>query len=146
MFKKSYTNSQLGLFTTPSSFMCKRESKQYDDELEWHSRFFRNVTSRIDEDVFRPLYTEKRFGAPTKHIRQLVATNILKEVAGCADSRMFENCRFNPLWRKALGLFNLDDECPSEAACYLFRAKICEYEQASEKHENRYCRGLKKRS
>lgn len=144
MFKKSSTNSQLGLFTTPSSFMCKRESKQYDDELEWHSQFFRNVTSQIDEEVFRPLYTEKHFGAPTKHIRQLVAMNILKEGAGCADEQMFENCRYNLLWRKALGLFNLDDECPSQAAYYLFRAKICEYEQTSEKHENLFEECFKK--
>ena len=78
MFKKSSVNKQLGLFSTPSTLMCKRESKQYDDELEWHSQFFRNVTCNIDEEVFRPLYTEKKFGAPTKHIRKLVAMNILK--------------------------------------------------------------------
>ena len=78
MFKKSSVNKQLGLFSTPSNLMCKRESKQYDDELEWHSQFFRNVTCNIDEEVFRPLYTERKFGAPTKHIRQLVAMNILK--------------------------------------------------------------------
>jgi len=144
MFKKSSTARQLDLFTTPSSFMCKRESKQYDDELEWHSQFFRNVTSQVDEEVFRPLYTEKHFGAPTKHIRQLVAMNILKEGAGCADEQMFENCRYNLLWRKALGLFNLDDECPSQAAYYLFRAKICEYEQTSEQHVNLFEECFKK--
>ena len=136
MFKKSTTNHQLGLFSTPSTLMCKRESKQYDDELEWHSQFYRNVTCNIDEEVFRPLYTDKHFGAPTKHIRQLVAMNILKEGAGCSDEQLFENCRYNLLWRKALGLFNLDDECPSPASYYLLRAKICEYEQADEKHVN----------
>lgn len=34
MFQKSSVNKQLGLFSTPSNLMCKRESKQYDDELE----------------------------------------------------------------------------------------------------------------
>ena len=53
MFKKSTTNQQLGLFTTASSLMCKRESKQYEDEKEWHMQFYRNVTCNIDEDVFR---------------------------------------------------------------------------------------------
>ena len=50
MFKKSTTNKQLGLFTTASSLMCKRESKQYEDEKEWHMQFYRNVTCNIDED------------------------------------------------------------------------------------------------
>lgn len=36
--------------------------------------------------------------------------NILKEGAGCSDEQLFENCRYNLLWHKALGLFNLDDE------------------------------------
>ena len=68
MFKTSTTNKQLGLFTTASSFlMCKRESKQYEDEKEWHMQFYRNVTCNIDEDVFRPLFDEK-MGCPTKAI------------------------------------------------------------------------------
>ena len=58
--------------------MCKRESKQYEDEKEWHMQFYRNVTCNIDEDVFRPLFDEK-MGCPTKAIRQLVAMSILKE-------------------------------------------------------------------
>lgn len=144
MFKKSSVNKQLGLFSTPSNLMCKRESKLYDDELEWHSQFFRNVTCNIDEEVFRPLYTERKFGAPTKHIRQLVAMNILKEGAGCSDEQMFENCRYNLLWRKALGLLNLEDECPSEASYYLFRGKICEYEQKSKQHVNLFEECFKK--
>lgn len=27
--------------------------------------------------------------------------NILKEGAGCSDEQLFENCRYNLLWRKA---------------------------------------------
>lgn len=144
MFKKSNTDKQLGLFSSPSSLMCKRESKQYDDELAWQSKFYHNVTCKIDEEVFRPLYTTKEFDAPTKHIRQLVAMNILKEGAGCSDEQLFENCRYNLLWRKALGLFNLDDECPSPASYYLFRAKICEYEKTSADHVNLFEQCFKK--
>lgn len=102
MFKKSTTNKQLGLFTTASSLMCKRESKQYEDEKEWHMQFYRNVTCNIDEDVFRPLFDEK-MGCPTKAIRQLVAMSILKEGAGCSDETLYENCRYN-----LLGVLHLD--------------------------------------
>ena len=65
MFKKSTTNKQLGLFTTASSLMCKRESKQYEDEKEWHMQFYSNVTCNIEEDVFRPLFDAK-MGSPRK--------------------------------------------------------------------------------
>ena len=65
MFKKSTTNKQLGLFTTASSLMCKRESKQYEDEKEWHMQFYSNVTCNIEEDVFRPLFDAK-MGCPRK--------------------------------------------------------------------------------
>ena len=45
--------------------MCKRESKQYEDEKEWHMQFYSNVTCNIEEDVFRPLFDEK-MGCPRK--------------------------------------------------------------------------------
>ena len=137
MFKKSTTNKQLGLFTTASSLMCKRESKQYEDEKEWHMQFYRNVTCNIDEDVFRPLFDEK-MGCPTKAIRQLVAMSILKEGAGCSDETLYENCRYNLLWRAALGLFNIDDRCPAISSYYHLRKLICDYEETSENHENLY--------
>ena len=137
MFKKSTTNKQLGLFTTASSLMCKRESKQYEDEKAWHMQFYRNVTCNIDEDVFRPLFDEK-MGCPTKAIRQLVAMSILKEGAGCSDETLYENCRYNLLWRAALGLFNIDDQCPAISSYYRLRELICDYEETSENHENLY--------
>ena len=144
MFKKSNTEVQLGLFTCASTLLSERERKDYDSAMGWHSQFYNNVTKRIDEEVFRPLFTEKHFGAPTKHIRMLVAMNILKEGAGCSDEQMFENCRYNLLWRKALGLVNLDDECPALSSYYLFRAKICEYEKASDDHVNLFEECFKK--
>ena len=128
MFKKSTTNKQLGLFTSASSLMCKRESKQYENEKEWHMQFYRNVTCNIDEDVFRPLFDEK-MGCPTKAIRQLVAMSILKEGAGCSDETLYENCRYNLLWRAALGLFNIDDQCPAISSYYHLRKLICDYEE-----------------
>jgi len=118
--------------------MCKRESKQYGDELEWHGRFFPNVISRTDEEVFRPLYTKTLFGAPTKPFHRLVAMNNPKEGADCAADRTFGNCRYDLPWRKSPGLSNLDDECPSQTAYRLFRAKVRKYEQTSEKFVNLY--------
>ena len=100
-------------------------------------QFYRNVTCNIDEEVFRPLFDEK-IGCPTKAIRQLVAMSILKEGAGCSDETLYENCRFNLLWRAALGLFIIDDQCPAISSYYHLRELICDYEETSEEHENLY--------
>lgn len=137
MFKKSTTNKQLSLFSEASSLMCKRESRQYSDKKEWHMQFYRNVTCNIDEEVFRPLFAQK-MGCPTKAIRQLVAMSILKEGAGCSDETLYENCRYNLLWRAALGLFNIEDQCPAISSYYHLRELICKYEETSEGHVNLY--------
>ena len=37
---------------SPSGLMCKRESRMYDDESAWHNKFYKEVTSKVDEDIF----------------------------------------------------------------------------------------------
>ena len=133
MFKKSPTTKQLDLFNSPVNLLCDRESSLYTDEHSWHNRFYKNVTSKIDEDIFRPLFKEsredKKDGRPTTSIRVLVAMCILKEGCGCSDESLYEQCRFNLLFRSALGLFNLKDQCPCINSYYTFRRRICDYEE-----------------
>jgi IS5 family transposase len=133
MFKKSSTTKQLDMFNSPSGLMCDRESHQYDDPSAWHNKFFREVTSKIDEDIFRPLFKaereDKKDGRPTTSIRILIAMYILKEGCGCSDEQLYENCRFNLLYRSALGLFNLNEQCPSINSYYNIRRKMSEYEE-----------------
>lgn len=40
--------------------MQARESRMYDDESVWHNKFYKEVTSEVDEDIFKPLYTTER--------------------------------------------------------------------------------------
>jgi hypothetical protein len=136
MFKKSPKAKQLDMFNTPSTLMCKRESDIYSDQNAWHNKFFKEVTSKIDEEIFRPLYKaareDKKDGRPTVSIRALVAMSILKEGCGCSDEQLYENCRFNLLFRSALGLFNLNEKCPSIESYYMFRRRICAYEEETQ--------------
>ena len=60
MFKKSSKTKQLNMFSSPSGLMCERESRQYDDQTTWHNKFYTEVTSKIDEEIFKPLYTTER--------------------------------------------------------------------------------------
>ena len=56
MFKKTASNPQYDMFSTPATQLGKREAKKYDDPGAWHNRFYANVTSKIDESLFSPLF------------------------------------------------------------------------------------------
>jgi IS5 family transposase len=129
MFKKTSLNTQYDLFCTPSGQLGKRGSKKYDDPKSWHNQFYSLITSRIDEDIFKPLFKSSNMGAPTASIRTLIAMSVLKEGFGCSDEDLFEKCEFDLLTRKALGLLSLNDECPSLNTYYLLRRRICDHEK-----------------
>lgn len=129
MFRKTESTPQLDLFTAPSNILPRRAQKKYTDEKAWHNQFFKLVTSRIDEESFRPLFEATTMGAPNASVRILVAMSILKEGFGCSDEDLFEKCEFNLLARRALGLEMLDDKLPSLDTYYLFGRRLTEYEQ-----------------
>ena len=129
MFRKTESTPQLDLFTAPSNILPRRAQKKYTDEKAWHNQFFKLVTSRIDEESFRPLFEATTMGAPNASVRILVAMSILKEGFGCSDEDLFEKCEFDLLARKALGLEMLDDKLPSLDTYYLFGRRLTEYEQ-----------------
>lgn len=133
MFKKSSKSVELNIFTSPKSMFSGNSLKMYEDEQAWHNQFRKQVTMRIDEDIFRPLYCQDN-GTPNAPVRLLVAMMVLKEAEGLSDQKIFENCRFNLLVRSAIGLPNADDPLPTESTYYLFRKRIQEY--AKEENEN----------
>jgi hypothetical protein len=109
-----------------------RASKKYSDPNAWHNQFYSLVTTKIDEEIFKPLFPEgKKSGRPNASIRVLVGMSILKEGYGCSDEDLFEKCEFDLLTRKALGLELLTDVTPSIDTYYLFRRRICEYEDTN---------------
>lgn len=96
----------------------------------WHNQFYSLVTTKIDEEIFKPLFPEgKKSGRPNASIRILVAMSVLKEGFGCSDEDLFEKCEFDLLTRKALGMELLTDVTPSIDTYYLFRRRICEYQE-----------------
>ena len=137
-FKKSKQQSQPDLFATASFSLPERERRYMEDELSWHNEFYRNVLLNIDEEILRPLFVDGNMGAPTKQLRILIAMRILKEGRGCSDEQLYENIRFNLVWRQAVGLFNINDECPSIDSYYKLFRRIAEYEQNHPEHINLY--------
>ena len=94
MFRKTDTNEQLDIFSSPSTYMKGRTAKKYEDPHAWHNEFYQYVTSKIDEETFRPLFKEGNMGAPNASIRILVAMSILKEGFGYSDEDLFELSKF----------------------------------------------------
>jgi hypothetical protein len=64
-------------------------------------------------------------GRPNAPIRIIFAMRVLKEGCGCSDESLYEQCRYNLLFRAALGLFNLSDSCPSIDTYYGFYRSLC---------------------
>lgn len=53
MFKKSPKTKQFDMFSSPSGLLCEREGRLYDDPSAWRNTFYRDVTSKIDDEIFK---------------------------------------------------------------------------------------------
>ena len=62
MFKKTNPNPQFDIFTAPSMQLGSRASKKYSDPNAWHNQFYSLVTTKIDEEIFKPLFPGKMQG------------------------------------------------------------------------------------
>lgn len=126
MFRKTDTAQQGSLLSSVFQYLTAGSSKRFTDETAWQNIFYKQVVCRIDENIFSILFSSDN-GAPNASIRKLIGMMILKEGEGYSDQKLFENCHFNLLTRKALGLINMDDPVPAESTYYLLRKRITEY-------------------
>ena len=140
MFKKSDENPQLGIFSSPTEYFRDSKKKEYLKNDSWHNRFRNHVVMRVDESIFRPLYSNGT-GAPNASIRILVGMMILKEGQGWSDAQLFENCAYNLLVRSALGLMSLEDAEPVSSTYYLFRRNLVDYAREHGEDLFKKCQG-----
>jgi hypothetical protein len=123
MFKKTDDSVQFNMFSDPKDLLNEKSRKKFSDPGAWHNLFRNHVLSGIEEDQFRPLFTQL-MGAPNSSIKLLIGMMIIKESLQCSDKQLFEQCEFNLLVRSALGLKNIDDPLPAESTYYLLRKRI----------------------
>jgi hypothetical protein len=126
MFKKTNREAQIDLFGNVPLMLGGKAKKQYDNSRNWHNQFYTQIVNRIDESLFSVLFSDS-MGAPNASVSIMVGMMILKEGMGLSDNQLYEQCNFNLLVRKALGLINITDEIPVESTYYLFRKKIHQY-------------------
>lgn len=130
MFRKTLKEQQLGIFSSNDNLLSGKSKDYYQQADSWHNIFRKQVTMRIDETLFRKLFSEK-MGAPNASVRILIAMMVLKEANGWSDAQLFEHCRYHVLVRSALGLLNMDDVIPTESTYYLLRKRIVDYEKTT---------------
>ena len=129
MFRTSQPRSTPSLVEGISQHLNARKLKGLENTNAWHNNFHQEITSRIDESIFSPLY-ESNNGRPNASIRILVGMLILKAGNNWTDEQLFESCDYNILVSYALGLVNLSDSVPSPATYYNFKLALLEYEQS----------------
>ena len=123
MFKESQESTPQDLFSSVTQNVGESKLKELTDESAWHNLFYREVTSKIDEGIFKKLYSEKN-GRPNAPVRVMTAMILLKEGQGWTDEQLFENSRYNMKVMRALGLTNLNDEVPVASTYYDFKVKL----------------------
>jgi len=122
MFK---SNSQPELF----SFTLELSKKQRDLLENSREKWFYNlIFSGINEDNFKPLYSEKA-SRPNIAVNILVSAIIMKELKGISYDELMESMMFDMRFKVALGLFSIDEEPFSRATLFNFQNRILEYEQ-----------------
>lgn len=125
MFTKTQ-NRQADLFTSTGTNLGDRKLKDLVDPQAEHNIFYREVVSRIDEGVFRALYSDG-MGRTNAPIRILVGMIILKNGNDWTDKQLFKSCRYDILTMRSLGIINLDDEPPVPSTYYKFQNRVQEF-------------------
>ena len=126
MFRKTSIAKQISMQSGVYQHLIGRSSNQFSDKTAWHNTFYSEIVSKIDEEIFSVLYSSDN-GTPNSSIRILIGMMIIKEGKGYSDFELYENCRFNLLTRKALGVINMDEKIPTESTYYLLRQKMEKY-------------------
>lgn len=128
MFKKTDDSTQFNLFSNHMDLLSAKSKKVFNDPSAWHNLFREHVLSGINEELFRPLFTQN-MGTPNASIKLLIGMMIIKESLQCNDKQLFEQCSFNLLVRSALGIMNMNDPLPAESTYYLLRKRIYTYQR-----------------
>jgi len=93
-------------------------------EKTWAKVFRERCWPLIDEDLFRPLYSEDH-GTPCKAVRLVVAVTILRHLFDLTQEETQYHVDFDLRWHLALGLDPCDDaDYVSERTVRYFEAKL----------------------
>ena len=123
MFKKNKKHQQPALISAASELPEKQRKRL---ENSWAGTFYDEFFSRIDEEIFAVLYSEKG-SRPNVPVNVLVGLEVLKSGNGWSDEELYENYCYNLQVRYALGYDRLGDGDFEIRTLYYFRERLSRY-------------------
>jgi len=122
MFK---ANNQPGLFGFETELSKKQRDLLENSREKW---FYHLVLRNINENKFKPLYSEKA-SRPNVPVNILVSALIFKELKGISYDELMESLMFDLRYKAALGLASIDEVPFSRATLFNFQNRLLEHEQ-----------------
>jgi len=123
MFRKNTKHQQPALISAASELPEKQRKRL---ENSWASIFYKEFFSRIEEETFAELYSEKA-SRPNVPVNVLVGLEALKAGFGWSDEELYENYCYNLQVRFALGYDRLGDGDFEIRTLYYFRERLSHY-------------------
>jgi hypothetical protein len=123
MFRKNTKHQQPALISAASELPEKQRKRL---ENSWAGTFYKEFFSRIDEEAFAVLYSEKA-SRPNVPVNVLVGLEALKSGFGWSDEELYENYCYNLQVRYALGYDRLGDGDFEIRTLYYFRERLSRY-------------------
>lgn len=120
MFKKNIKHLQIGLLDTVAQLSAPRQQRLADS---WAGEFYREITCRVDETLFAPLYADIP-SRPNTPVNQLFGLEVLKSGFGWSDAELFDHLDFDMQVRYALGVRELETEICDPRTIYNFRRRV----------------------
>ena len=125
MFRRNDNHIQSG-FSSFEMLMPAKMIKKMKKSAEW--TFYTEIFSKIDEDIFRELYSDK-YSRPNSPANLLAGSLILKELKKWTYAELFQHIEFDILTRVALGLHDLSIVHYAESTLFLFQQRLEEFEK-----------------
>lgn len=119
------SSQQISLFDK-LAFLSNRKLKMLQNS--WAQAFSDHIFTKIDEQIFAPLYSEKTNSRPNAPINVIVGALILKDFTGQTDDEMLESVEFDYRYQYALHTTSFAEQPFSERTFSRFRERCAAYE------------------
>jgi hypothetical protein len=126
MFRKNKSHIQPPLLSNISHLSEKHRKRL---EQSWANTFYREVFSRINEDIFSVLYTDVP-SRPNIAVNVLVSLEFLKAGFGWSDEELYDAFTYNLQVRYALGYHEFGEGDFDLRTLYYFRERLNRHMQA----------------
>ena len=126
MFRKNEGHRQQDMFGRENFGLPEAKYKKALKSKEY--LFYEEVFSRIDEEMFEPLFVSGR-GRPNAPLNSMLAAMILRELRHCTYEELFRSLDFDVLTRMAIGLTDMSETPFCPATLFNFQDRLVRYDQ-----------------